>query len=136
MAVAGNVMRGEKQWREKRETKESRRTNREVERRSHQEAGRSHPVTMAPVEVPAVTVTSPTTPFIYPTATTVTGPSGQPIVLLSPGICPSGRSSPLATPGTPIVDAAGNIVGGEVDDEFNLPVSLALLIPFLTSEKT
>lgn len=34
-------------------------------------------------------------------------------------------------PGTPILDAAGNVIGGEVDDEFNLPVSLALLILFL-----
>jgi hypothetical protein len=29
------------------------------------------------------------------------------------------------------VDASGNVIGGEVNDEFNLPVSLALLILFL-----
>ena len=93
---------------------------------------RSHPVTLTTAEVPSVTVTSPVTPYLYPTATTVTGPNGQPIVLLSPGICPSGRSSPLAAlPGTPILDSAGNVIGGEVNDEFNLPVSLALLILFL-----
>lgn len=93
----------------------------------------SYPVTVTAPQVPSVTVTSPISPYMYPTATTVTGPNGQPIVLLSPGICPSGRSSPLAgvIPGTPIVDSAGNVIGGEVDDEFNLPVSLALFILFL-----
>lgn len=91
----------------------------------------SHFVSMSVPEAPTVTVTSPTTPFIYPTATTVTGPNGQPIVLLSPGICPSGRSSPLGAPITPVMDASGNIIGGEVDDEFNMPVSVALIILLL-----
>ena len=94
--------------------------------------GRTHPVSSEP---PAVTITAPTTPFLHPVATTVTGPNGQPIVILSPGISPSGRSSPLAgavpIPGTPVLDEAGNIIGGTVDDEFNLPVSLALTILFL-----
>lgn len=90
----------------------------------------THSITVTAPDPPAVTVTSPTTPFMYPTAT-VTGPNGEPIVLLSPGICPSGRSSPLGVPATPILDASGNIIGGEVDDEFNLPVSVALIILFL-----
>lgn len=73
------------------------------------------------VNVPQVTISGPSSPFLYPTGRT--GPGGEPIVLLSPGI--PGTATPL-TPGfaTRPASAAGSAIEGDDeddDDEFNLP---------------
>ena len=77
--------------------------------------------------LPAVTISSPVTPYIYPTS--AAGPGSEPMVILSPRIAtPSpGHVTPNLLPNANI--EAGN--GDELDDEFNLPVSLALFILFL-----
>lgn len=74
------------------------------------------------VNVPQVTISGPSSPFLYPTGRT--GPSGEPIVLLSPGI-PGAPGTPL-TPAftTRPASAAASVIDGETeddDDEFNLP---------------
>ena len=88
--------------------------------------------------LPGVTITSPVTPFMYPTA--ATGPGGEPIVILSPRIgTPSpGHLTPnliasgsTSTPGLSTTAEDGGVTVDEMDDEFNLPVSLALFILFL-----
>ena len=74
------------------------------------------------VNVPQVTISGPSSPFLYPTGRT--GPSGEPIVLLSPGI-PGAPGTPLSPAfATRPASAAGSVMEGENeedDDEFNLP---------------
>lgn len=75
------------------------------------------------VNLPQVTISSPSSPYLYPAAT-ATGPGGEPIVLLSPGL--PGTGTPLTPAFAPRPSsAAGSVMEGEGegddDDEFNLP---------------
>ena len=92
----------------------------------HQERVKSASQVNLDLNVPQVTITSPTTPFLYPAAT-ATGLGGEPIVLLSPGIPGSAPLTPAFS--TRPASAAGSAIedGNEDDDEFNLPGKQSLL---------